>query len=206
MPPIAPVSRFPYERLGDAELVQAVGRGDTEAVGVIWDRYATLVRSVLRASLGPDAAIEDLLHEVFIVLLKSASSVRDANALRPFLTGVAVRLVAVELRRRKVRRLVGLSPTGVVPDVSVPPEDLEATEALKALYRLLERMPSRRRLAFVLRHVQGFELAEVAATIGISESTAKREILRARTQILQRGLAEPALRPYLETTEGDAGG
>jgi len=197
---VAPVSRFPYERLADAELVEAVARGDSQAVAVIWDRYAPLVRSVVRASLGPDASTEDLVQDVFVAFLRSAETMRDASAVRGFLIGVAVRLVALELRRRKIRRWVSLSPSGSLPETPVAPRDVEGREALEALYRLLGRMPSRRRLAFVLRVVQGCEILEVASALGVSDSTAKREVIRAQEQLLRQAGREPALVQYLERT------
>jgi RNA polymerase sigma-70 factor (ECF subfamily) len=197
---VAPVSRFPYERLADAELVGAVARGDSHAVAVIWDRYAPLVRSVVRASLGPDSSAEDLVQDVFVAFLKSAETMRDASAVRGFLIGVAVRLVALELRRRKIRRWVSLSPSGALPDTPVAPRDSEGREALEALYRLLGRMPNRRRLAFVLRVVQGCEILEVAAALGVSDSTAKREVIRAQEQLLKQANREPALLQYVEKT------
>jgi len=198
----APVSRFPADRLGDAELVQAVVRGDTDAAGVVWDRYSALVRSVLRGALGPDSAIEDLLQEVFVVFLRCARDMRDTSALRPFLTAVAVRLVTVELRRRRVRRLVMLSPNDEMPDSSVLPRDFAGQEVLRGLYRILERMPPRRRLAFVLRHVQSLEITEVAAALEVSESTAKREVSRAKEAIQIRARGEPALWQFLQGLEG----
>lgn len=198
----APVSRFPNDRLGDAELVQAVAQGDVNAVEVVWDRYSALVRSVLRGALGPDSAIEDLLQEVFIVFLRCARDLRDANALRAFLVAVAVRLVTVELRRRRVRRWVTLSPTDTMPDSSVSPRDFAGLETLRGLYRILERMPNRRRLAFVLRNVQGLEITEVAKALNTSESTAKREISRAKEVIRVRSRGEPALWQYLQSLEG----
>lgn len=198
------VSRFPQERLGDAELVEAVAQGDAGAASVVWDRYSGLVRSVLRANLGPDPALEDLLQEVFIVFLRGAGDLRSGGALRPYLVSVSVRLVLVELRRRKVRRWVTLSPSGEVPHVPSAPQDLAGTLALGALYRLLEALPRRRRVAFVLRHVQAFEISEVALALGVSESTAKREAARARTSIITRAERhEPALWEYLKTTKGD---
>jgi RNA polymerase sigma-70 factor (ECF subfamily) len=203
---VAPVSRFPYERLADAELVEAVARGDSHAVAVIWDRYAPLVRSVVRASLGPDASAEDLVQDVFVAFLRSAETMRDASALRSFLIGVAVRLVALELRRRKIRRWVTLSPSGSLPDTPVAPRDVEGRQALEALYRLLERMPNRRRLAFVLRVVQGCEILEVAAALGVSDSTAKREVIRAQEQLLRQANREPALLQYIERTLATRGG
>jgi len=198
-----PVSRFPYERLGDAELVQAVVQGDTEAVGAVWDRYSPLVRTVLRANLGYDSASEDLLQEVFIVFLRNAAEIRSGGALKAFLSTVAVRVVLVELRRRRVRRWVTLTPTGEVPEPAAAPQDEDGAAALGALYRLLDRMPPRRRVAFVLRHIEGFELSDVAKSLKVSESTAKREVMKARQAIFARAeRSEPSLWHYLSRFQG----
>jgi len=202
----ASVSRFPAERLSDAELVRAAARGESDAVGVIWERYAGLVRGVLRGALGPDHAIEDLLQEVFVGFLRGAKNINEGAALRGYLVGVAVRLSALELRRRKIRRWVMLTPTGTLPERVTPPQDSEGREALAALYRVLDGVSSRRRLAFVLRHVQGLEILDVAAALEISESTARRELERARSFVLKRGEREPALKPYLAMAARAAGG
>ena len=147
---------------------------------------------------GPDLVVEDLLQEVFIALVRGAKGIHEAAALRGYLVGVAVRLAALELRRRKVRRWVMLSPTGELPDTAVMPRDSEGRQALQALYRVLDQLGSRRRLAFVLRHVQGMGLTEVAAALRVSESTARREVARARAHIAKSGLREPALHAYVE--------
>lgn len=196
-PTTGAVSRFPAERLGDAELVRAAARGEADAVEVIWERYAALVRGVLRGSLGPDHAIEDLLQEVFVGFLKGAKNIHEGAALRGYLVGVAVRLAALELRRRKIRRWVTLTPTGTLPERAEAPADAEARAALVALHRVLDGVSSRRRLAFVLRHVQGLEILDVATSLGISESTARRELDKARTFVLKRAEREPALLPYI---------
>ncbi len=200
----ASVTAFPAERLSDAELVRAAAAGEADAVGVIWQRYAPLVRGVLRGALGPDHAIEDLLQEVFVGFLRGAKNIQEGAALRGYLAGVAVRLAALELRRRKIRRWVMLTPTGVLPERTALPADSEGRAALAALYRVLDGVSSRRRLAFVLRHVQGLEILDVASALGISESTARRELERARTFVIKRGEREPALKPYLERAAGGA--
>jgi RNA polymerase sigma-70 factor (ECF subfamily) len=201
------VSRFPRDRLGDSELVEAVARGDTAALGVVWDRYAQIVRSVLRSNLGIDAAVEDLLQEVFIAFFRGAPTLRDGSALRAYLVSVAVRLVFVELRRRRVRRWVTLSPKGQLPDVASPPSDLDGALALRGLYRLLELLPPRRRVAFMLRQVHGLEIAEVAAALRTSESTAKREVSRARHAIMMRAKRlEPTLWEFIRRYDEGADG
>ena len=73
---------------------------------------------------------------------------------------------------------------------------------LRALDRILDRMPARRRMAFVLRHVQGCEVSEAAALLGVSESTVKREARRARASIEMRAAqSEPWLWDYLQRLE-----
>lgn len=204
--PLAPavVSRFPENRLSDAQLVEAIAQGDKLALTAVWDRYSELVRGVLFASLGPDSAAEDLLQEVFLALFRGAKGIKQAAALRGYLIGVAVRLAALELRRRKVRRWVSLTPTGELPELPIGPRDVEGLEALRALGRVFHRLSGRRRLAFVLRRVQGLELLETAQALGVSESTAKREVVKASEQVLLWASREPALRTYMKQLEGEA--
>ena len=198
----APVRRFPQEWLSDAELVHAIVQGDGDAVGVVWDRYSMLVRSVLRSSLGFDADVEDLLQEVFIAFLRGVHRLRSAESLRAYLVGVAVRRVMGELRRRRVRRWMTLLPSDEIGEVHAAVDDVEGSQVLRALDRILDRMPARRRMAFVLRHVQGCEVSEAAAMLGVSESTVKREARRARASIEMRAAqSEPWLWDYLQRLE-----
>lgn len=163
----------------------------------VWDRYADFVRGVLHGAVGNDSAIEDLTQEVFLAFVKSARTVTDGGKLRAFLAGVAVRLAAMEIRRRRVRRWLVLSPTGELPERPAPAHDAEGQEILAALGRVLSGMNQRRRLAFVLRHVQQMEILEAASALGISESTLRRELQRARVHLLRAAAREPALSAYL---------
>jgi RNA polymerase sigma-70 factor (ECF subfamily) len=193
----ATVTHVPLERYSDAQLVRDVVAGNSPALGVIWDRYAKLVRSVLFGAIGPDSAIEDLLQDVFLAFQRAAPNMLDGGALRGYLISIAVRTAGLELRRRKLRRWVGLSATGELPEVPAPPEDAEARESLRALYRVLDQLSPRRRLAFVLRHVQGLPMRDVSLALKISESTTQRELLRAHEQIAALAKREPSLTHYL---------
>jgi RNA polymerase sigma-70 factor (ECF subfamily) len=195
------LASYSAERRSDAQLVDDVALGDELALGVVWDRYSKLVRNVLLGAIGTDGTAEDLLQEVFLAFHRGAKQIHDGSALRGYLVGVAVRLAAMELRRRRVRRWVGLSATGELPDTPVAPQDVEGRESLRALLRVLDQVSTRRRLAFVLRHVQGFEILEVASALEVSESTARRELTRARQQLALLARREPALRRYLRGEE-----
>jgi RNA polymerase sigma-70 factor (ECF subfamily) len=197
-----PVPRDRYERLTDSELVRAVSDGNTDAVGVVWDRYSRLVRSVLRGNLGHDSAFEDLVQEVFVVFLRNAHTIRSGDSLRSFLVTVCVRTVIGELRRRRVRRWVTLSASGDVPDAPAPPSDSESKQALDGLFRVLGGLSTRLRLVFQLRHVEGLDMPEVARALRVSESTAKRDLARARELIVARAQrSEPSLYQFMMELE-----
>ncbi len=196
------VAHFPTEKRSDASLVAGAAQGDRDAIGVIWDRYSGLVRGVLYGALPGDPMIEDLVQEVFLAFIRGAERIQDGAALRGYLAGMAVRQAAQEIRRRKVRRLVGLSSTGELPEQSAQPLDAENRQRLAALHRVLGKLSTRRKMAFLLRQVQGLEMLEVATALNTSESTLRRELAAARDFIQRAAASEPALSELLSQYQG----
>lgn len=192
---LSAVKHFPAAKRSDASLVAGAAAGEREAFAVIWDRYSSLVRGVLYGALGSDQGLDDLVQDVFLALLHGAAKIQDGGALRGYLVSVAVRIAASEIRKRRVRRWVGLTPTGELPERAAERVDVEHREVLRALHRALQMLKPRRRMAFLLRHVHGLDPIETAQALGISESTVRREVERVRA--LLDKTREPALREFL---------
>jgi DNA-directed RNA polymerase specialized sigma24 family protein len=58
-----------------------------------------------------------------------------------------------------------------------------------------------------MRQVQGLEIVEVAAALDVSESTVKREVVKARRAIVARAKrSEPLLWEYIRRIEEEAHG
>jgi len=60
-----------------------------------------------------------------------------------------------------------------------PARRLELDEAMAALERALHDLPNRQRQAFLLRNLEGLDVAEVARTMGCSEGSVKTHHFRA---------------------------
>ncbi len=195
---LAEVKRLPLEpaRMSDGDLARALAAGSPTAPALVWDRYAGLVRGILRRSLGPGADVDDRVQESFMRFFGSLKNLRDPDGLRSFLIGVAVRVVKTEIRRRRVRRWLWLSDTGQVPEPEGAELDDEAREALERLYAILDDLGAEARIAFVLRHVEGLELEQVAAAPGVSLATAKRRLAKARAVVMARVAGDPLLAGY----------
>jgi RNA polymerase sigma-70 factor (ECF subfamily) len=172
--------------------------GDLRAATLVWNRYSPAVRGVLFRALGPGHDIEDLLQDVFIGFFRNIGSLRDPSALRPFLVGIAIRTARTSLRKKRVRRWLHLSDDGELPEVPATQADVGTREALRRLYIILDELPDRERLAFVLRHTEGHELTEAAATLGVSLATVKRMLARAEAHVEARAGADDLLSDWME--------
>jgi RNA polymerase sigma-70 factor (ECF subfamily) len=183
----------------DLDLARWVATGDPRAAAALWRKYATLVRALIRRSLGQcaEADVDDLVQDAFVGLFRSLSRLRDPGALRSFVVSTALHVARSELRRRRVRRCMSLTRTGHLPDVvHEQASDPEARRAVMRLCEVLGEVDDRGRRAFVLRHVEGCELTEVAQSLGCSLATAKRSLARARDHVTEVVKHDPLLAAY----------
>jgi RNA polymerase sigma-70 factor (ECF subfamily) len=196
---VAPSSKAGADEPSDAELVELARVKDPRAARMVWDRYAGTVRGVLYRCVGPGLDVDDLTQEVFIGFFKNVRSMRDASSLRSFLVGISMRTAVTALRKRRVRRWLHLSEDGTMPEIASRDGDPRTREAVRRLYEILDELGDRDRLAFVLRHAEGQELTEAAATLGVSLATVKRMLRRAECHVLARAKDDDAL---VDWTEG----
>jgi RNA polymerase sigma-70 factor (ECF subfamily) len=181
----------------DAGLVAALTAGRPDARTALFDRYAGDVERVLYRILGPDPEVYDLLHDVFLVALTSVHGLRNADALRSWLTGIAVRKARKCIRRRKRWRFIQFVPPSGLPEREAITASAEVSEAVRSAYALLGELPADERIAFALRHIDGMELTAVAEACGVSLATIKRRLSRAQEKFVERAAAHGALHEWL---------
>jgi RNA polymerase sigma-70 factor (ECF subfamily) len=149
--------------------------------------------------LGP-VDVEDAVQDAFLRLFRDLGSLRDPSSLRSYLIGITLHVAKSELRRRRAKRWLLLSDDGVVaePDALAPDEGDEPRAAVRRLYKVLDRISDERRTVFVLRYVEGLELAELSAVLDCSLATAKRRVADAARRVSLLAASDPLLAPYLE--------
>jgi len=161
-----------------------------------------MVYRLLERALGPNGEAADLTQDVFLSTFAGLPALRDISALRSFIYSIAVRTLKWELRRRRVRRILHLSPNGQLPEVPVRAADSEARQILTRFYALLDQLGTNERAAFVLRHMEGFKLEEIAARLGVSLATAKRWVSRGSQSVSALVASDRELASYARERGG----
>lgn len=189
----------------DATLALALQSEHPKAPAVAWARLSPMVRRILRRSFGPATDVEDLVQEAFLLLFRRIETLREPSTLKAFVIGITVRVARAEIRRRHVRRWVGLAQGSELPDTRVTTDDADSREALARFYALLQRLNARDRLAFVLHHVEGLDVQSVAEALGTSVPTVRRSLARGFRRVVLLASRDASLVNYVVELEGKNG-
>ena len=192
------------EFAGDrAALVAALRRGEEGAAAALFHEYAPLVERTIGRVLGVDDDLPDATQEVFLRALRSVHRVRDPQALTAFILQITVCTATDWIRKRRRQRWLLFFAPGEVAEHSSFSIDEIGRDALRATYRVLDRMNVEERTVFALRHIDGMELMQIARACGCSLATIKRRLRRANARFEALGRHEAALALWLgELGEG----
>jgi RNA polymerase sigma-70 factor (ECF subfamily) len=129
--------------------------------------------------------LEDLAHDLFVVVHRHLSDFDPDRPLRPWLFGIAVRVVA-DYRRspRSAREFLG-DTTEPVDGAPTPHERMEGTEARAVLMRALDSLDLDRRAVFVMHELDEIPVPEIASTLAIPLNTAYSRLRLARADVAQ---------------------
>src|SRR5262245_25732545 len=136
--------------------------------------------------------IEDLAQEVFVVLHRNWATLDTTRPLRPYLFGVAFRVVCAHRRRRK--REIPYAGLDAEDGNSSPEGQLQNKESVSLLLAALERVPLPRRVVLVMHELDGVSIPDVAERLSITRfgayarlRKAHRELASAVRRLLKEG-------------------
>lgn len=165
------------ERQTDNETVRRVLDGDTEAFGVLVERYSGMVYSLAARVLRDDAAAEDCTQEAFVRAFERLKGFRGESAFGTWVGRIAYHR-AVELLRRRPTRTVEAERSA---ELAAAPEP--ADERIAALRRALESLSPEERTLVTLFYDEEYPVAEIARILRLSESNVKVRLHRVRRRL-----------------------
>ncbi len=138
-----------------------------------------LIRTLRRLGV-PRDDVEDLAHEVFLVLYRTWEKYDPERPLRAYLFGIAFRVAANHGRKRRREVVV---PVMDVNDLAPGPDRaLEASQARTLVLRALERVPVQRRAVLIMHDIDELPMKDIAASLSIYRFTGYSRLRKARQE------------------------
>jgi DNA-directed RNA polymerase specialized sigma24 family protein len=184
------MARLQSTQRSDAELLGAAG-SDPACFRELYERYAEQIHGFLARRTRDEDAAYDLTAETFARAWQARERFRDeaGGSAGPWLFGIARNVLAMSVRNRRLERDAA-ERLGVL-SAGVPSPAIPVGAWLEGSEELLETLPQSQREAVSLRVIDDLAYAQVAATLGTSEQSARVRV--------HRGLA--ALRRQIQRKE-----
>jgi RNA polymerase sigma-70 factor, ECF subfamily len=178
----------------DSALIQASLDGDRTAFAELVEKYQSAVFRTVRRTLGGTQDSEDAVQEVFIRAMVALPRYDLRYPFAPWILKIASNYCIDQLRRRKARKyklwsdLSEAEERKALRHMSSQPHPGDSSQVDQGRYleiaqSLLNQLKPRRRMAFVLREIEGRDYGEVAAILGVPETTARVRVWRARSDL-----------------------
>ena len=160
-------------------LVLAAQRGDRDAFSALVRTHERRAYAVARSIVVNHEDAEDAVQEAFLHAYRALDRFLPDQAFGAWLHRIVANAALDITRRRKVRDADEL-PETVASPFRDPAEGNELRERLRDA---LAQLPARQRAVIVLHDVEGFKHAEIGATLGIPEGTARSDLHYARSHL-----------------------
>lgn len=161
-----------------------------------------LVRRLLHRLCWSPTDLDDLTQEVLIEVVRALPRFEGRAQLTTYVHTITVRVayrwLAANAERRARSASLELLPAAEAPD---PESHAMAREALRRLYRCLDKMSPKLRVAFLLCDVHGLDPGEAAAAEGVSSASIRVRLFRARREVRRRLAGDPFLARLMHAQE-----
>jgi RNA polymerase sigma-70 factor (ECF subfamily) len=170
----------------DADLVARHLADDPLAFAEIYRAHAGAVFRRLTRILGPVPEREDLTQDVFLALHRALPRFRGDAALGTLIQRIAINTAYEQLRRRS-RRPVSPVDAAFFDEIVAPiasPESRAATrEELARVFECLARIKPKKRIALLLRVVDGLDFDEIGRLVDASPETVAKRVQHGQREL-----------------------
>lgn len=167
-------------------LVQRASAGDRAAFDALYLAHVDAVRRLLTRLLGPSADRDDLVQQTFLEAYRALPKFRGEAAFSTWLYRIAVRLAYRHLRRRRVDTASAFADDPGV-ELACPGPGPEARarqrEELRRALAMLDKLSAKKRIAYVLRVVEGLSLEEIGVLVGANAPAVGQRVKHAQREL-----------------------
>lgn len=178
--------------LNEWNLVERLKQGDESAFREVVENAQGLVYNTVLGIVQSQEDAEDVTQEVFVQLYESIKSFKGESKLTTWLYRVAVSKSMDHLRKKKrkkrfafVQSLFGANEELVhdPPDFVHPGVSLDNKENARQLFRAIDQLPEKQKVAFTLNRIEGLSYQEISEIMQLTIASVESLLHRARKNL-----------------------
>jgi RNA polymerase sigma-70 factor (ECF subfamily) len=180
----------PSSDVADNHLIQRSLEGDLDAFGALVTRYERRAFWIGFHILGEVEESRDVVQEAFVRVYRSLDRFDFARSFYTWLYRIVTNLAIDKKRQLRLRHTTPLEdPTGAPPEdirANPPSEQLDTKERAALVRRVIDGLPDMLRTVLVLKDLEGLSCREIAPVTGLTYSTVRWRLHRARRLFRER--------------------
>ncbi len=163
----------------DLKLIESCMKGDRAAQKVLYDHLAPRMFPLCIRYVGDREQAEDILQDGFVTLFTHLDSFKGNGSFDGWARKIFVTTALMELRRKDALKMSEDLDTvrGMRTDITSQIQNI----GYKDLMELITQLPPGFRTVFNMYSIEGYSHKEIGEILGISESTSRTQLSRART-------------------------
>jgi RNA polymerase sigma factor (sigma-70 family) len=165
------------------EIIELCKAGDSMAQQQLYKLYSKAMFNICYRMMNNREEAEDMLQESFTEAFIKLFTFRYESSFGSWLKRIVVNKCINELKRRRYELVLTENIPENSPD-SENDDDLETAKLkINNVMRAMQELPEGYRIIFSLYLLEGYDHAEIAQIMGITESTSKSQFSRAKQRL-----------------------
>lgn len=169
----------------EKELIKSCLKNDRKAQKALYDCYSRKMMAVCVRYAGDVETAKDMLQDGFIKIFSSLASFQFNGSFEGWMRRIFVNTCLEHLRKTDILHDAADLDYAASPlksDSFNPFESMSANDLMK----IIGELPNGFRLIFNMYEIEGYSHKEIADTLGITESTSRSQLTRAKQMLKNR--------------------
>lgn len=186
--------------MDETQLILGVKEGDRKAFQLLVEKYQSMVVNTCWGIVHNRSDAEDVAQDVFLEVFRNSASFRGDAKISTWLYRIATNRSLNFIRNNKRRRFIqsideaftgGRNRNSEISESQndQPDHQITGTERTKMLYKAIDRLPEKQRVAFTLSKYEELPYQQIAEIMELSLASVESLIHRAKKN-LQSDLLE----------------
>lgn len=162
-------------------LIERCRQGDADALGELYKAYAQRMKGVCRRYVSDEQAVDDVLHDAFVIIFTSFDRLRDNRKAESWMMSITRNVASKYKDHLKNQALVPLEEAE--PLATSSEEASIKGVSLEEMLKLIDKLPERYGMVFRLSVFDGLSHKEIAAMLGIEPHSSSSQLARAKKML-----------------------